>query len=364
MNMMADPAPIPAEQRKELRRQAIWLSLALWAFTMVLLWYTGTVRNAGMNNGFDWWLLRLFWMVTAFVLGWIVFRLLIAIVERTRIGPIPGLIALVLVFGVFHSWLNAVVFFAYAGEELLFYRLLQLILYWLHFQYAWGILILTLVINAQAKAEREARADAQREGQAAQFDALKFQIHPHFLFNTLGAVAALVSEREFAKAEQVVRKLAAFIRSGLRRDTHADVSLTDEITELQLYLEIERVRFDGRFDFTLDIAEDVSGASIPSSLLQPLLENSVKYAVAQASDPVAIRLSASREGTEVYISLSDNGPGINESTGLGTGERNVRNRLVTRFGESIQFESGSRATGPSSEPGYEVRIRFPYEAWR
>ncbi|MEO1020667.1 MAG: histidine kinase, partial [Pseudomonadota bacterium] len=195
-------------------------------------------------------------------------------------------------------------------------------------------------------------------------EALKFQVHPHFLFNTLGAVSSLVSESEFSKAEEMVRKLASFLRSGLRRDTHDDVSLTEEIADLDVYLGIERIRFEGRFDFVTSIADDVRDARLPSFLLQPIVENSVKYAVAKTSEPVTITLGAMRVADHIEVTVEDNGPGPSGTPGLGTGERNVRDRLTARFGEAIEFETGGIPGADGNPAGYRVWMRFPYEADR
>ncbi len=357
-----DKAPLCASERKMLRQRALLLSVALWAFMMVLIWYIGTIAGSGRVAPSQLWALRAFWMASRFALGWLIFLALERVVSRSAVNPLAALVGLVTVFGVLHTILNTVLFAWLAQVEVDSGSIVSASFYWLHFQLAWGILIYTLVMGARAKAEREARSRAQREAQGAQLEALKFQVHPHFLFNTLGAVSSLIGEGRYAKAEEAVRKLAVFLRNGLRRDAHDDVSLTQELADLEVYLAIERIRFEGRFDFTIELDDTVADASIPSFLLQPLLENSVKYAVARSVEPVTIVLRARSEGSWIVIELVDDGPGPGGQTGLGTGERNVRSRLEARFGNDVQFETGGLGDGAGRTNGYRCYLRFPYEA--
>ncbi|AWW75420.1 hypothetical protein CD351_13365 [Erythrobacter sp. KY5] len=346
----------PAIDRASLRRRALGLSLALWAFIMGMLWYAGTINTVEEVPPLQLWLVRLAWMASGFALGWLIFRILEWSVENTSIGPITALVALVCVFGAFHTVVNSLLYFELAGATATPLQHVVAIVYWLHFQLAWGVLILTLVMGAQAKAEREGRLMAQREAQSAQLDALTFQVHPHFLFNTLGAVSSLVGEEQFEKGEAMVRKLAIFLRRGLRREANEDVTLEQEFADLAVYIDIERIRFEGRFEFRAHLDAGVRDALVSGFLLQPLVENAIKYAVAPSKRFVTLDLSACRAGENVEISLVDDGPGSSNSHGLGTGEANVQERLRARFGDNVSFDAGPRSAG-----GYAVRLSFPYQ---
>lgn len=361
---MLDPVSMTVEERRQLHRRALILSLGLWAAIMGLLWYTGTQSNFEVAPPLELWGLRAIWMVSGFAMGWIIFVLVEKTSRHSPINPFVPLIGLVLVFGAAHTFANSMIFQLATGFAASWSAHLGAIVYWLHFQLAWGILIFALVTGARAKSEREARSNAQRSAQEEQMRALKFQVHPHFLFNTLGAVSALLGEQRHAKAEEMIRKLAAYLRSGLGREPLSDVALRDEISDLENYLSIEQSRFDGRFECTIRIDPKVADASIPAFLLQPLLENSVKYAVGRSLTPVDIVLEARPDGSDVSIVVADNGPGAGSQGGLGTGEGNVRNRLATRFGDAIAFDSGTRFDPQGKTAGYRVSLRFPYEPFQ
>ncbi|EAQ27879.1 sensor histidine kinase [Erythrobacter sp. NAP1] len=348
---------ISQSDRARLRQRALVLSLALWAFMMGLLYYAGTFTSGGPIPPFELWLIRLVWMASGFALGWLIYRILEWSMERSSVGPIVSLVVLVCVFGALHTIANSLLYFELAGLSATPFQMFGLVTYWLHFQLAWGVLILTLVMGAQASAERQARLQAQREAQVAQLDALTFQVHPHFLFNTLGAVSSLVGENQFEKGEEMVRKLAVFLRRSFRREANDDVTLEQEFEDLRVYVRIERIRFEKRFDLKFSLSDCASDALVPGLLLQPLVENAIKYAVAPSADFVSLELAAKRIGDDVEITLTDDGPGAPQTHGLGTGEANVRNRLVARFGGRVLFSSGARP-----ERGYLVRMRFPYQA--
>lgn len=347
---------IAAQERRALRKRALLLSVVMWGLILALLWYFGRVQGALLIDPVKLWALRLFAVAFAFLLGWIAFRLLELLVQRKKVGPLPGLIGLIAVFGSAHTIICMSMYFKLSGLPLRPDWLLISVVYWFHFQFAWGILVLTLVMSSQAKSERELRLAAQRDAQNAELEALEFQIHPHFLFNTLSAVTAQIEEEKYEDAEEMVRKLAMFLRSGLKRNPVDDVTLAREIADLEVYLAILRIRFEQRFDFKAKIVGEVADAHLPNFLLQPILENSVKYAVGRSDSPVTIELRAWRNGDDIELEVIDNGPGTSNSSGLGTGERNVKQRLIARFGQRTHFQAGNRVSG-----GYRVWIRFPYE---
>ena len=202
---------------------------------------------------------------------------------------------------------------------------------------------------------RRARA-AEQAAMQAELSALRAQIDPHFLFNTLNAIAALVRLRP-AEAEGVTERLADLFRYTLRASKHPAATLADEVGAARLYAEIEQVRFRDRMEVVWEIEPDVQGAGLPSLLLQPLVENAVKHGVAQTEDACAVLVQARRTEAGVELVVRDTGPGFDLAAGdrvfaRGTGLANVRDRLRLHFGAAASFELLSDG----------VRLRFPYRS--
>ncbi len=208
--------------------------------------------------------------------------------------------------------------------------------------------------------EREQRLKLAALAQEAQLKMLRYQLNPHFLFNTLNAISTLILDRDNALAGTMVTRLSNFLRYSLDNDPIQKVPLEQEIEALNLYLEIEKVRFDERLQVHFNIEEQVANAQVPSLLLQPLVENSIKYAITQAEDGGMISIDAKRSGNELLLSVADNGPGISNTNqsnkGAGVGIRNTSNRLVELYGENHSFELDQ------VEPhGLKISIRIPFE---
>ena len=192
----------------------------------------------------------------------------------------------------------------------------------------------------------------------AQNRMLRYQINPHFLFNTLNAISSLVLQKQTDRAEQMLMALSGFLRYSLARAPDERVPLREEAEAQEEYLRIEQARFGGRLKFVVSLEPGAAHAMAPSLILQPLVENAVKYAVAVSSDPVTIELIARRlEDNRVLVEVRDDGPGPGEAArGLGVGLENVRRRLEIAYGGKAVFEAGPR------EPrGFCARIVLPPE---
>lgn len=186
---------------------------------------------------------------------------------------------------------------------------------------------------------------------------LRYQIQPHFLFNTLTALSTLILDRENVRAERMVMALSQFLRHSLVRSPQDRVPLRSEIEAQDQYLGIEQERFGERLRFEKNICPEAEQLMVPSLILQPLVENSVKYAVAAQSSPTTIALSARKEDDRLHIEVSDDGPVLpSTSNGLGVGLVNVRRRLEVAYGDRARFEHGPRPEG-----GYSVRLALPAE---
>lgn len=196
----------------------------------------------------------------------------------------------------------------------------------------------------------------------AQLKMLRYQLNPHFLFNTLNAISTLVLERQTDAANHMVTRLSSFLRHSLDNDPMQKVTLEQELTALKLYLDIEKVRFEERLMLELDIGDQASRALIPSLLLQPLVENAIKYGIARAEEGGHLRIAARVFAGDLLIELSDDGPGVDLVDGQipdanGVGLRNTRERLAELYGSRHSF-----ALSKTDPHGLTINIRIPYEA--
>jgi hypothetical protein len=232
--------------------------------------------------------------------------------------------------------------------------------HWFFFFACWaGLFVALSYARRLSDADRRA-AVLVRQAQEAQLRALRYQINPHFLFNTLNSLSSLVLARRNDTAERMLMNLSCFFRTTLAADPTADVPLAEEIRLQRLYLEIEQVRFPERLRVEVDVPQELAGRRVPMLILQPIVENSVKYGVARTRRPVTVRISAYEEAGRLHLKVSDDGDigdqpaecDNGESTGVGLA--NVCERLASRFGEGAGCLHGANRGG-----GYTVHIYFP-----
>ena len=226
---------------------------------------------------------------------------------------------------------------------------------WYAFIVCWGILWIALAYADRIRhAERQA-ARYRAAAQAAELRALRYQVNPHFLFNTLNSLSALVLAGRNADAERMILNLSTFFRTSLANDPAGDVPLADEIAMQRLYLEIEKVRFPDRLRTKFEIPDSLADAAVPGLILQPLIENAVKHGVARSRGVVTITVRARAEGDRLELAVADDGENLGSpSAGTGTGVRNVCDRLAARFGAAAHCDSGARPGG-----GFEVALAMP-----
>ncbi|MEP5937700.1 MAG: histidine kinase [Erythrobacter sp.] len=220
---------------------------------------------------------------------------------------------------------------------------------------AWASLYFSLLAVSQVRAAERREQKFRNAAKASELRSLRYQVNPHFLFNTLNSLSALVMTGKPDRAEQMIQTISNFYRHSLADDPTSDVTLADEIDLQRLYLTIEAVRFPERLVSTFDIPHDLEEARVPGMILQPLVENSVKYAVSAVTTPVSINIAAREEFDRLVISVSDDGPGLPEGSehGFGIGLANVRDRLEARFGPDVLLTSGP------VPGGYKSEIRIP-----
>ena len=217
-------------------------------------------------------------------------------------------------------------------------------------------------INYFLLLENEIRQREMLEGQAstAQLAMLRYQLNPHFLFNTLNSISTLVLLKQTERANAMLARLSSFLRYTLVNEPTAKVTLAQEVETLKLYLEIEKMRFEDRLRPHFRIESETIGARLPSLLLQPLIENAIKYAVTPAEGGADIWITARRENQAVRIEVADNGNGdgadFAASPSTGVGLANIRDRLAQAYGASHRFETKKNERG-----GFSVILEIPSE---
>ena len=207
-------------------------------------------------------------------------------------------------------------------------------------------------------AERRA-AEFERLAQSAQLRALRYQVNPHFLFNTLNSLSSLIMARRPEEAEAMILSLSSFFRSTLAIDPTEDVTLAEEIALQRLYLDIEQTRFPDRLRVKVIVPAELEKARVPALLLQPIVENAIKYGVARAKDRVTVVVGAERVGADRMRLVVDNDGDLptdsgSDCHGTGVGLVNVCERLRARFGGAAACQFGPRASG-----GFRVILTMP-----
>ncbi|MCF2909296.1 histidine kinase [Pseudoalteromonas sp. DL2-H2.2] len=211
------------------------------------------------------------------------------------------------------------------------------------------------------QSERQKALKANTMAHEAQLKMLRYQLNPHFLFNTLNAISTLILVEENKDANQMVSRLSDFLRYTLNTDPIKKVPLEQELHALKLYLNIEKVRFDERLEVVFDITDEAQQALVPSLILQPLIENSIKYAIAHMASGGKIEIRAQVFANELLLEVGDNGPGATIENGQlsdvqGVGIANTQDRLKTLYENNYSF-----VLAHNTPSGLKVNIRVPFE---
>ena len=227
---------------------------------------------------------------------------------------------------------------------------------------AWSALYYSInfYLLLEEQSDRLLRLESQASN--AQLAMLRYQLNPHFLFNTLNSISTLVLLKQTDRANAMLSRLSSFLRYTLVNEPAALVTMAQEIETLKLYLDIEKMRFEERLRPHFRIDPSCSRALLPSLLLQPLIENAIKYAVTPQEEGADISVEVKRNVDRVEVMVSDTGPGADalykkraaESTGVGLA--NIRDRLAQAYGENHRFETHSETSG-----GFRVLIEIPYQ---
>ena len=224
------------------------------------------------------------------------------------------------------------------------------------FMIAWALLFIAIGYAREVREVERAAARFAQAAQDAELRSLRYQVNPHFLFNTLNSLSTLIIKSHNERAETMIQNLSTFYRTSLSNDPLEDVILAEEVRLQKLYLDIEAVRYPKRLIVDIDIADDLLGIKVPALILQPLIENAIKYGVSRSCKPVTVRIKAQIIDQKLQICVCDDGeyfPEIQDN-GNGIGLANVRDRLEARFGNAASLTSQSLIDG-----GYEAIITMP-----
>lgn len=346
--------------RPSVARQAAWLTLGVWAFTFILF-LMPVVAATGRLPRF-----MIGMTATVILFGIALSALLYWACARLQDASTP-----LKVGGVFAA--VCLTAFAFSlGDVLLGGNLIEMFMSahrippddinrtvsnFISFSWLYGWLGTTYVVLQTNAAMRERDlqlAETRTLAQTAQLTALRLQLNPHFLFNTLNAISSLIVTGRNRDGEAMLAKLCIFLRTALVSDGRGEVTLGEEMETLQTYLEIEAIRFGDRLTVDFAAADDLLELPVPNFILQPLVENAVKHGVAPTSRPVVLRVGARRDGQDLILSVSDNGgasrPG---GSGTGVGLDNTRRRLEVIYGPRARLETLAH------DGGFTALIRLP-----
>ncbi|MDK4807954.1 MAG: histidine kinase [Novosphingobium aromaticivorans] len=364
------------------KNRAFWrLQFAGWGGAMVLR-AMSTIANA---QPWSFLLIVLIASITGFSISSILSVIYRALINRRPIIT-WGATAVVLAIAVcLYAFIDAWVISLYRpGSDAGFAQLFVGVFYIdLTLLGAWSALYYAINFYIQVEEQNDHLLYLEAQATSAQLAMLRYQLNPHFLFNTLNSISTLVLLKQTEPANAMLSRLSSFLRYTLINEPTGRVTVAQEVETLKLYLDIELMRFEERLRTEFRIDEDARNALMPSLLLQPLVENAIKYAVSPLEDGAQITISAQVVGSMLRVTVSDSGPGLPAGTdpstlfgvnpdstdsarshpplpgapvSTGVGLPNIRDRLAQAYGSNQRFEAGNRPEG-----GFAVTIELPYE---
>lgn len=346
---------IAAAPRSE-TKQWLHLTLGLWGLSFLVTGGANVAMNRGVESG---WLPV--WLLGVTVSG-LALSFLLYGVAKARQGWVLLAVTVILVTAV-QAGVDTAILASVLRVEKPDFRLdyvqaisMNVMLYlWIFALYAAALKLLSAA--EQARHRDALLAAARAAADQAQLAALRYQLNPHFLFNTLNAISSLIVTQRNAEAEVMMGRLSAFLRSSLAADPNGLIALEDELATVDAYLAIEGVRFGSRLAIRMEAPPALLEAQVPGFLLQPLVENAMKYAVAPSVAPVAVALTCREEAGDLVLTVADDGRAGDAAPCGGTqvGLKNVRDRLELLYGDRGRLDTRQDAAGFTAE------IRMPLE---
>jgi hypothetical protein len=348
----------------EILRQAVKLTLGVWLFTSVLFVMPILVAEGHLPP------IAVGITMTCIVFGILMSLPLYWVAARLNEAPawlkVSGVFAAVclcaLIFSLFDALSGGHVIRIFMSAHRIPPDVVnRTVSNFISFSWLYGLLgtIYVILHTHAAMRDRELQlVEARSLAQTAQLTALRLQLNPHFLFNTLNAISSLIVTGRNRQGEAMLGKLCDFLRTALVAETDGTTSLGEELETLQTYLEIESIRFGDRLTVEFAAPDELLNLPVPNFILQPLVENAVKYAVAQTSAPVIVRVGARRDGDDLLLSVSDNGGKASAADpsrpgGTGVGLVNTRRRLEVLYGRKARLET------IAYDDGFTAIVRLP-----
>ncbi|WP_293452797.1 histidine kinase [Phenylobacterium sp.] len=335
-------------------------NFVLWTLTYVIV--TARMLADPMPYAGSMALRRLFMAACGFLACVAIGRILSALAERPIWQRLVAATLLSVAGGFAYSYLNYIVFYMVAPlwkmEPLtpISLAFTASMFFWTFI--SWCALYFAIRYEEDLKEKNLRLVSTQALAIDAQNRMLRYQINPHFLFNTLNALSSLILARENDRAERVVLSLSSFLRHTLEKELPDKSPLFEEIEAQRQYLLIEQARFEDRLNYIEDIPAELRDALAPSLILQPLVENAVKYGVARSTAPVTITISAAAQDGRLRLSVADDG-GQGEGQAppkLGLGLENVRRRLDLIYGKAAEL-----TCRPLRPHGFLASVEIPLE---
>jgi two-component system, LytTR family, sensor kinase len=353
------------------KNQAFWRLQAVGWGGAMLLRAMSSLANA---QSLSFLVLVLIATITGFSIS-----LILAVIYRQLIAQRPlvtwGVTALVLPFAVgLNAFIDAWVISLYRAESDASFAQLFIGVFYIDatLLVSWSALYYAINFFLQVEEQNDQLVRLENQATSAQLAMLRYQLNPHFLFNTLNSISTLVLLKQTEPANAMLSRLSSFLRYTLINEPGGRVTVAEEVETLKLYLDIERMRFEDRLRTTFNIDPATEPALLPSLLLQPLVENAIKYAVSPQESGAEITITTQLIGQNLRITVSDTGPGLQSSSAsnrlsgvsfdggepvsTGVGLANIRDRLAQAYGEHHRFE-----TLEPPEGGFAVVIEIPFE---
>jgi two-component system LytT family sensor kinase len=364
-SVFAPPDPLVPAGRRPLFDRYVAANLILWLFTYALT----SVRSLGMGTPLprliDMGVRRAVVCAASFGVCLLIQRVLLRTGGWQRGRRLRLAAALSVAGGVFYTLFNQVVFYfilpiSTEPSTLMDYvwgmTLNFSVVVWSFI--AWCAVVFALSYDAEAREQNLRLVEAQALAAESQNQMLRYQINPHFLFNTLNALSSLILQKDFDRAERMVLSLSNFLRASLEKAPGDKITLAEELAAQRQYLAIEQERFGDRLVLRETVPYELLGALVPGLILQPLIENAVKYGVARTTRPVRVEIIAQALGDTLALIVQDDGvPDIpDRPQTLGVGLENVRRRLAVLYGAA-----GRLTCGPRPGSGFAATVELPLE---
>jgi sensor histidine kinase YesM len=344
--------------------EAAFLTAALWLFVIVIYLPVLIDRHAGQPWGSV--AIDASTFLVSFVFGMILFSVFRAVVRWPLEPRATVLVIAVIIVSILQTAFDYL-FTGWVAQH--FEQSWQKLPYTLSRSYgsafnyicvfSVNLALFQLMFSRRREVRHERQlAEARWSAQQAQLTALRYQLNPHFLFNTLNAISSMIVTGRNADAEQMTDKLSSFLRGSLSSDPTELVPLENELALIEEYLEIEAIRFGDRLEIDIPCSSAAGAVLVPSFLLQPLVENAIKYGAGPSAQPVKISVSAAIEDKNLILKVRDDGAATAQSSrpaGTGVGLANVRQRLDAVYGERALL-----VAEPLS-PGFCVTITLPID---